>query len=686
MSQGQAQVKQDFFPLTGGLDLVTPSIEISPGKIIDSQNYEPAIGGGYRRIDGYERFDGQASPSGANYVVLPVSITGTILVGDQITGNSSGATAYVLSIVGATLICGRTVGTFTVSEIVKDGGVTVATVTASQVTNGAATLSLNNDYLLLAANDLRTLIQKVPGSGKIRGVWIYNDILYAFRDNVGATAGAMYKQSAGGWVLVTFGREIQFTTGTAIINVGDTITGGTSGATAPVVAVLLRTGAWSGTAVGTLIIGAVVGGPFQNAEALKVGGVSKATSSSVDTAISRTVGGTMEFFNYNFTGSTNSLKMYGVDGVNLAFEFDGTNYIPIRTGMTTDTPSHVICHKGYLVLSFLGSIQLSALSAPYSWTVVLGATEIDTGDSVSGFLVQGGTSAGTSLAIFTEKRTYILYGTSATDFKLVTSQFDVGYSPFTMQQVSNNAFGMTGRGIQSLITTLQYGDFDYASISHEIQPLITAKRGLEISSTAIKTKNQYRVYFSDNTALAVGLTGDSVNGMTVLNYGKPVRCIVTATLTTGKEVTYFGSDDGYVYQDNIGTSQDGANIEAWCRLPFNNMKSPRVLKFFRRAVLETIVDNFSQVTIGYDLGYGDPNISPPSTQPNQMLVGMGGYWDQVTWDNFNWDAAYRSNPSISLTGTATNIGLLFYTNRAQDQSHTLQGVTIIYSPRRLSRE
>ena len=31
-------VKSDFFALGGGMDLVTPAMSITPGKVIDSQN------------------------------------------------------------------------------------------------------------------------------------------------------------------------------------------------------------------------------------------------------------------------------------------------------------------------------------------------------------------------------------------------------------------------------------------------------------------------------------------------------------------------------------------------------------------------------------------------------------------------------------------------------------------------
>lgn len=683
------KISQDYYPLGGGLDLVTPAISLESGKVIDSQNYEPAIGGGYRRIDGYERIDGQASPTSASYYIVYVALSAAVNLGDIIIGNTSAATGVVLANFTTYLVCGRVTGTFNSAETINVLAVNKGVTNGVAAINGATIASNHADYALLAANDQRTLILKVPGSGAIRGVFVYLDILYALRDNVGATAGAMYKATVSGWVLVPFGTELQFSStvgGTTPITVGQTIAnlGAAPTKTATVIAVLTRSGTWGTNAIGTLII-APVTGTWANAESIFVGATQQAVSTTAATAITRLVGGTLEPFQYNFTGSTNTKKMYGVDGVNLTFEFDGTNYIPIRTGMTLDAPSHVIAHKGYLFLGFLASVQYSSLGNPYSWTVVLGSGEIDCSRPVTGFLPQGGTAAGSALAIFTAERTFVLYGTSNTDFKLVSSIFDIGYSGFTCQQVSNDAYGMTNRGIQTLITTLNYGDFDYDSVSHMIQPLVTKKRGLECASNTIRTKNQYRVYFTDGTALVVGLTGDKANGLMAINYNRPVRCIFSTTLSTGAEVTYFGSDDGYVYQDNIGTSQDGVAIESWLRLPFNNDRSPRIRKRYRRAIFELVVDSFSKVNISYDMGYGDPNVQPSAPQSDTSLIGAGGYWDQFTWDQFTWDAQFVANPVLSIDGTEKNISFIFYSNRAQDQSHTFQGVTLIFSPRILQR-
>lgn len=58
--------------LNRGLDLVTPPLMIEPGSQIDCVNYEMTDTAGYRRIDGFERYDGY--PTGAVYEFFRVQI------------------------------------------------------------------------------------------------------------------------------------------------------------------------------------------------------------------------------------------------------------------------------------------------------------------------------------------------------------------------------------------------------------------------------------------------------------------------------------------------------------------------------------------------------------------------------------------------------------------------------------
>ena len=110
------EVRSDFYALGGGLDLLTPASALKPGFVFDSQNYEPEISGGYRRIDGYERYDGTASPTAQNYWLLGVALQGVVTAGGHITGTASGATATVLFVQPTFLVLAEVVGAFIPGE------------------------------------------------------------------------------------------------------------------------------------------------------------------------------------------------------------------------------------------------------------------------------------------------------------------------------------------------------------------------------------------------------------------------------------------------------------------------------------------------------------------------------------------------------------------------------------------
>lgn len=674
----------EYFALGGGLDLVTPAMMVPPGRLFDSQNYEPHISGGYRRIDGYERFDGRASPSSRSYWMLAATLSAAVAVGALVTGAVSGATGRVLALYTGGLVLGALTGSFNAGEGLTVSGLPVGAVVTEQAEQGAASVSDHADYRHLAANLQRTLIQPVPGSGPIRGVWVYKDTVYAVRNNAGGTASVIHKATPTGWQAITLGTSLRFDAATAEINLGETVTNQAGTASGVVVSRHLTTGTWTSAGVGSLVLSTTTG-TFSDNDQIRVGGVQRATANGASAAIARAPGGRVETVNANFTGSADAEKVYGADGVNPAFEFDGTIYAPILTGMAEDKPLHITEHKGHLFLSFRGSVQHSAIGNPYSWSVVLGAGEIATGAVVTGFLTQSGSDTSAALAIATRKNVFTLYGNNSAEWQLIPGKDKVGFSDYTLQQAPNDAFGMTDNGIQSMRATQSFGNFAFSSISHLIEPLVTSLQGKEIASTTIRRKGQYRVYFSTGECIVVGLTGDKVTGLTRLDYRRPVRCVVTDTLTTGEEVTFFGSDDGYVYQDNKGTSQDGETIQAWCRLPFNTMKTPLVRKRYLRAVMDVKVDGYAEVAFSYDLGFGNPGVSPSAPESPRQMFGSGGFWDSATWDRFNWDSAMVTQEKLPMDGTENNLSYLFYSNRAQDASHTLQGVTVVYIPRRLDR-
>jgi hypothetical protein len=77
----------------------------------------------------------------------------------------------------------------------------------------------------------RGTIQAVPGTGPVRGVWVFDGDIYAFRDQT-TGVGGMFRATAGGWALLPFGSILQFTAGSHIFLEGEYVVGATSTATA----------------------------------------------------------------------------------------------------------------------------------------------------------------------------------------------------------------------------------------------------------------------------------------------------------------------------------------------------------------------------------------------------------------------------------------------------------------------
>jgi len=57
------ELLQKAIVLDGGLDLVTPKLLVEPGRLVDCLNYECADQVGYKKMDGFERYDGGITPS-----------------------------------------------------------------------------------------------------------------------------------------------------------------------------------------------------------------------------------------------------------------------------------------------------------------------------------------------------------------------------------------------------------------------------------------------------------------------------------------------------------------------------------------------------------------------------------------------------------------------------------------------
>lgn len=394
--------------------------------------------------------------------------------------------------------------------------------------------------------------------------------------------------------------------------------------------------------------------------------------------------GRYEFINHNFSGASTGMKVYGCDGVNKGFSWDGTTYVEITTTGSPETPQHVAAHKNRLFYSINGSVMISAPGDPAgTWVAASTAGEIGTGDLITAMMSLPGDNTTGSLAVYGRNKTSILYGAGTSTWNMANVASDAGAIAYTAQYVGG-ALALDDRGVTSLTAVQAFGNFDASAISDAVQPFLDAKVGLSIASSVLRSQNQYRLYFTDGTGLAFRINKGAAPNVMPFTYPNPVTCICSGEDTNGIEVVYFGSTNGMVYQAEKGTSFDGSAIDAWLRLSFNAERGPMVIKKWRRATVEADIPSYVSLSMTYEMDYGDSSFPIVALQTSTQ-EGGGGYWDQFTWDEFTWDSPIVGQPKFSLSGSSRNISLLFNSNDALSSPYSIQSVLLSYTPRRIKR-
>ena len=620
-----------FVSCQGGLDQVTPYSDVKPGTLRKALNYEIDINGGYTSIQGFEQYDGQASPSDGTYHIMEVTISGSFSVGDTVTGGTSGETAVVLAVVTTEtpnyLVVTKVSGTFTVDEDLEVSSVVEGTLDAAEFENGASTAYLHAIYTNLAADEYRGDI--TTASGISRGIFILNDVAYAVVSLAGNLL--MKKESASGWTTVSFGNELSFTSGgTTEIAEGDTIDGLLSGASADVDRVVLTSGSWAGGDAAGKFILSNQSGTFQ-AEGVEVSGSGDlATIAGDSTAItlSSTNVEAVQTVKHNFGGEAGETRVYAADGVNRGWEFDGSILVPIDTGMTTDAPVNVTVHKNHLFFSYDGSAQHSGTATPYIWSPIFGAAELAVGDTITAFQEQPGSTGDGALVIFSRNSTHVLYGNDSSDWQLVKYRNEVGAFPYSVQDVGF-LINLDDRGVINFSMTQAYGNFRHSVLSDLIDPYLQEKGYTVIGSCIVRNKNQYRLFFSDNTALYITIEKGKVVGMMPVTFtfssAITITAVVSEELSDGTEKILFGAGND-VYELDKGTSFDGLFITNYLFFHYVHSKAPTLNKRYIDTTVYMTNRGYALCNFEGALDYSDAISTSPVITNSEFEVTTNDLW------------------------------------------------------------
>lgn len=222
-----------------------------------------------------------------------------------------------------------------------------------------------------------------------------------------------------------------------------------------------------------------------------------------------------EFKTENFYGSAELNSFYGVHGLARAFSYNGDFFYKIYTQADAekDQPRHVANHHGHLALGFYGGrVDISVTGEPYNFNGVDGASSWAFGDKVVGLLPL----SGTILGVFGAKSVWGISGTTVDNFATQVISPNMGAVEYTITDMGFPVYA-NSYGIYTLNQTQQYGDYLGQPMSQDISPWLRPRLIRKLTSDKevvcafpVRSKNQYRLCFSDGYVTSMTLNGQQV--------------------------------------------------------------------------------------------------------------------------------------------------------------------------------
>jgi hypothetical protein len=630
---------------------------------------------------GLERADGRDSPTRSPWSGISVTSGTGFVTGELVTGGATGACGVLVAVTANALYLVSVIGTFVVGE-----SMTATSAATTSTSLAFQNITVDDDTTLAAVRFakeeyFKAFIEAVPGIGAVRGVHRHFDKLYAMRDIDGTECG-VYEATAAGWVRVPFGDILFFDTGLAALPLneapGTVINDGTNNAT--IEAVVYETIAQT---KGYIVVSGFTTG-FVATDSILQGATPLATVSESAIPFVQKAGGRYESFSHNFFSSAATSEVHSVDGVNPAFVISPSrsHAHPVytdQTNRTTDTPTFSAPYKSHWFVGYeRGLLRNSEPNDPELWDAASGSVEIAVGAAVTGF-----DTTPSSLTVATRRITYAVTGSTIDDFIFDVTSAKTGGSPYTMQHIGTT-YMLDDRGVIELSRTLAFGNFENATVSRKITPLLNRLRPLIIASTVSRANNVYRLIASNGRGLSMTLQEGDVIGFTEFDLQRGISCASNQEDENGEERSYVGGTDGFVYEWDVGQSYDGEAIERWLQPVNHFLGSPTALKRFYRAFIDTVLDGRATIQIYAELSSGTASKQPTLTQ-NKTLAGVESAWDIGLWDDAIFDAKFATDADIDLTGSGDSINLIFYNSSATDDPLILKDVVYHYKPRRMIR-
>ena len=677
--------QQSVVVMAGGLDLSTPALAVQPGTAQLALNYELPTLGGYRSVQGYERFDGQplastgatpAAQAALRAAIQPMSGSGPVLgvwfYNGTVYGwrNNAGGTAAVMwrsTPAGWEQVATPALNAGGFFQFVNYNFYAQSSSLRCYGCDGANPAFefggvFNVTLRQRSAANVAQLTTTVPHGLRT------NDTVYVY-----GCGDASFNASA---VTVTVVDAYNFSyacNGAAVAATADT-------AGRVCVFAQLTTGMGGGQirmasrTRASNVVTVTTASPHNlgNGQMVQVNGCADTSFNS--TAVAVTVLSATSF-------------SYANTGANVAVANDAGGLI-YAAGANL-YPQFIAAHAKMLFLAYPGgSLQFSAVGDPKNWSVIWNAGEIGIGSSITGLA----SFKGQYLAVGTQRGISTLTGAGPSTWNLVEYSPTLATLPYGMSEIGGQVTWLNALGLSGMQTAMFYGDFQSAILSRPVDPLYFAQLSQMKFVLVSRQKTQLRVFFANGSVMLCHFntqaTQPTTMAMSMPQFTTmvcPTNFVCGSNAGVSGDQIYLGDDQGYVYRMDSGTSFDGNPISCVLRLPFNQFGSPMNKKRFRRVQLEVATQTpIKSLALAQDFDYSD-SLNPQPQTAYPVIKAGGAFWDQGSWDTFMWSDNAMGTAVANVDGSGRNMALIINSAEAGTPPYTIQTALISYEERGVQR-
>lgn len=634
----------------------------APGSARILRNYEPSIDGGYKRIQGYEKFDSAIIAPYGNPVVNGASQSGTSL---------SLRAIHTTPAVGDTLTIDGVSGTYTVAS----GGVSY---TAAR---DEVTLTLTSSLNSSPANGAVVTFVTVTTENYANGMTFFNNkAVVAMNADIVETAGSGYtkiNKPNYGTPLIDGASQ----TGTTLVadafdtfpQAGDVFT---IAGIDKVYRVETTVSSYSDSGskeVNITIHPELASSPSDNAA---ITFISSDREGAVNT----------RFDIIDFTG-TKTLVI--VDGTNAPALYNGTTFTVLDSAPSDVIGAKVVAtHKNHI---FYAKGRVLSFGSP------LTTTDFQSGNGAGSIGLDNDIVAIKSfrdqLIVFTDSSIFRLNGDALATFNLQPITRDIGcIQTDSVQEIGGDVVFMAPDGLRLLSATERIGDFGLAPITKKIQGTFNdfVKLHTDFFSLVIRNKSQYRLFgWNDN------FTRPNAQGILFTQFASPGEAsVIDFAETRGIQVTacasvysgttefvLFSGKEGFLHRmENDTSSFDGNNIATTFATPFYPINDPRIRKTIYKAQFYLDPEgrvNFD-LNLKFDFDESGAVVMPAVTFTNASS-NASQFYGVAAYGTATYGAKLQKVFSAQTTGSGKTISAQFEADNNTDVPYALDALTLEYA-------